>query len=61
MVQIESSSYFFDRVVSKPVYRYIDCSGRMWMAFSRWGWGRVRCGREATQVVPETRFFNVQS
>lgn len=33
---------FPDVVVHKPVYLWLDCYGRYWLATSKWGWFRVK-------------------
>lgn len=33
---------FMDSVAHKPVFYWRDCYGRCWMAYTRWGWFRVR-------------------
>lgn len=35
---------FFHRDAGKMVYEFIDCRGRMWMAYSPWSKFRVRIG-----------------
>jgi len=44
MVMVTPS--FRDVVSGKMVYDFIDVHGRMWMANTRWGWGRVRKGQD---------------
>jgi hypothetical protein len=44
---------FRDVVSGRVVYQFIDCRGRLFMANDRWGWGRVRCGRETCTVEQE--------
>lgn len=38
--------YFVDVVAHKPVFRFIDCFGRMWMANTRWSFFRQRIGQD---------------
>jgi hypothetical protein len=59
-----------DVVSGKIVYDFVDVYGRMWMANTRWGWGRVRKGQdwadqqaqekkelEAAEKFEDTRFY----
>jgi hypothetical protein len=39
---LETGYRFKDLVSGREVLQFIDCWGRLWMAHSRWGAGRVR-------------------